>query len=210
MIILCLFLYTCMGNMYYMAMAQLSHMTRQARKLFPCICHIANVNSAESCQTLRRRFRLAMSLGGEVWRFATLRSELIFFFTYLNIVVCVWYIVFPFFVSGCWWRREFWKFRNYQIANKMLHIFGISILFSECFGKNLCRKMDSWEESLYTLHAARLWSYAYHWWTVTKKCCVNILFVFGLELSIVVILLLNSSISSPEWKELKVTVLKVP
>jgi len=147
---------------------------------------------------------------GEVWRFATLRSELIFFFTYLNIVVCVIYIVFPFFVSGCWWRREFWKFRNYQIANKMLHIFGISILFSECFGKNLCRKMDSWEESLYTLHAARLWSYAYHWWTVTKKCCVNILFVFGLELSIVVILLLNSSISSPEWKELKVTVLKVP
>ena len=44
----------------------------------------------------------------------------------------------------------------------MLDIFCISILFSECFGKNLCRKMDSWKDSLYTLHAASLWSYAYH------------------------------------------------
>jgi len=46
----------------------------------------------------------------------------------------------PFFVSGCWRRREFWKFRKYQIANKILDIFCISILFSECFGKNLRRK----------------------------------------------------------------------
>jgi len=52
------------------------------------------------------------------------------------------------FVSGCLWRRDFWKFRNYQIANKILDIFSISILFSECFGKNLCRKWTV-EKKLY-------------------------------------------------------------
>jgi len=158
MSILCLFLYTCMGNMYYMAMAQLSHMTKQATKLFPCICHIANVNSAESCQTLRHRFRLGMSLGGRCDVLRLCGASWFFLYLLKYCGVCVIYSL-PFFVTGCWWRREFWKFRNYQIANKMLDIFCISILFSECFGKNLCRKMDSWEESLYTLHAASLWSF---------------------------------------------------
>jgi len=101
MSILCLFLYTCMGNMYYMATAQLSHMTKQARKLFPCIRHIANVNSAESCQTLRHRFRLAMSLGGGVTFCDS--AERVDFFLYLlkYCGVCVIYSL-PFFVTGCW------------------------------------------------------------------------------------------------------------
>jgi len=70
-------------------------------------------------------------------------AEQVDFFLYLlkYCGVCVWYIVFPsVFFPVVLWRRDFWKFRNYQIANKILDIFCISILFSECFGKKLRRK----------------------------------------------------------------------
>ena len=116
-----------------------------------CHCHSLSLASVKSRLVLLLPFWYRLTwvdpdkgpLNGCVcmWRFATLRSKLIFFFTYLNIVVCVWYIVFPSVLFPVvLWRRDFWKFRNYQIANKILDIFCISILFSECFGKNLCRK----------------------------------------------------------------------